>query len=109
MAKSIHASKEALDTVSPEVLARIKDRLIEFKLVPADIEIVPDPSIPPPQPGTATSGFPGNVLDAIGNAVGVSKCDLVGQLAYTACMGTAGGNALICSVAGELAKKACEG
>lgn len=109
MAITLPVSAEALKNVSADDLASIKDSLVKFKVAPDDLEIKSDPAVAPPPHDMVTYGFPGNVLEGIGNAVGLSKCDLVSQLAYTACMGAPGGNPIACAAVAAAAKVACEG
>ncbi|SHM83350.1 hypothetical protein SAMN05216593_103449 [Pseudomonas asturiensis] len=108
MTTKLLVQKDALSNVSEEDLSRIKKQLVEFKVAPPDIEIEPDPN-DPFSSNTVVFGFPGNLLESIGDAVGLSKCDLAGQLAYTACMGASGANAIICAGIGAAVKDACEG
>ena len=109
MAIKLLVNKHALSDVSAEVLSSIKDKLVTAKVVPPDVEIEPDPIGEALSSKTVTYGFPGNILEGIGGAVGISKCSLVGQLAYTACMSASGANAIICAGVGAAAEKACEG
>lgn len=109
MTMKLLVSKHSLAGATAEDLSSIKDQLVNSKVAPPDVEIEVDPNEDSPLPATVTYGFPGNLIEGIGNAVGLSKCEVVGQLTYAACMGASGANPLICAGVAAAAQKACEG
>ncbi|WP_069084442.1 hypothetical protein [Pseudomonas sp. TCU-HL1] len=127
MASEVHVNAETFEAASEEERLQVHEIMTKLRIMDPEDSFVPDDTVAAvdipdldalrqqPLPEVVEFGFPGNVLDAIGNAVGgaskevcKSGCNKAADFALVVCaLETAGTGLALCIAGAEAARALC--